>query len=451
LRTESSARYERGVNQAELETACQRAIALIAELAGGKPVAQTIADGRSNRVSQSIELRLARVHQVLGSVKRDGAIGQIEAEDVERILTDLGCQLESIPGNSKVWTVTAPPYRYRDLEREIYLIEEVARLFGYDRFLDKLPDKTEAGGLSAEYQVQRKLREAFRAVGLTEVVQYSLVKPEKEEVVLANPLFVEYSALRTNLLDGLINAFEYNQSQGNGALNAFELGRIFWQTEDGIQEADSVAGILGGDLMSEGRWTRSGKSAPMTWYEAKGCLESVFARLGLSVEYQPDSKDSRLHPGRTASLWLKGKRLGTFGQLHPQLRQQQGLPDAVYAFELSFSTLLDALTREELLTPRFSPYSTYPAVERDLAFFAPVKVSVVELATAMQKAGGDLLDSVELFDEYRGENVPPGRRSLAFSLAYRASDRTLTAEEIEPVHNKIQQALVEQFNVTLRI
>jgi phenylalanyl-tRNA synthetase beta chain len=451
LRTESSARYERGVNQAELETACQRAIALIAELAGGKPVAQTIADGRSNRVSQSIELRLARVHQVLGSVKRDGAIGQIEAEDVERILTDLGCQLESIPGNSKVWTVTAPPYRYRDLEREIDLIEEVARLFGYDRFLDKLPDKTEAGGLSAEYQVQRKLREAFRAVGLTEVVQYSLVKPEKEEVVLANPLFVEYSALRTNLLDGLINAFEYNQSQGNGALNAFELGRIFWQTEDGIQEADSVAGILGGDLMSEGRWTRSGKPAPMTWYEAKGSLESVFARLGLSVEYQPDSKDSRLHPGRTASLWLKGKRLGTFGQLHPQLRQQQGLPDAVYAFELSFSTLLDALTREELLTPRFSPYSTYPAVERDLAFFAPVKVSVVELATAMQKAGGDLLDSVELFDEYRGENVPPGRRSLAFSLAYRASDRTLTAEEIEPVHNKIQQALVEQFNVTLRI
>jgi phenylalanyl-tRNA synthetase beta chain len=189
----------------------------------------------------------------------------------------------------------------------------------------------------------------------------------------------------------------------------------------------------------------------MTWYEAKGSLESVFACLGLSVEYQPDSKDSRLHPGRTASLWLKGKRLGTFGQLHPQLRQQQGLPDAVYAFELSFSTLLDALTREELLTPRFSPYSTYPAVERDLAFFAPVKVSVVELATAMQKAGGDLLDSVELFDEYRGENVPPGRRSLAFSLAYRASDRTLTAEEIEPVHNKIQQALVEQFNVTLRI
>jgi phenylalanyl-tRNA synthetase beta chain len=282
------------------------------------------------------------------------------------------------------------------------------------------------------------------------VVQYSLVKPEKDEVVLANPLFVEYSALRTNLLDGLIDAFEYNQSQGNGALNAFEIGRIFSRSEDGVQEADSIAGILGGDLMSEGRWSRSGKPAPMTWYEAKGILESVFARLGLAVEYQPDRKDDRLHPGRTASLWLGGKRLGTFGQLHPQLRQKRGLLDAVYGFEMSCSVLLEALAREDLQTPRFRPYSTYPALERDLAFFAPVKVSVVELEMAMKKAAGGLLDKVELFDEYRGENVPDGQRSLAFSLAYRASDRTLTDAEVEPVHNKIREVLVERFNVSLR-
>ncbi|AFY75521.1 phenylalanyl-tRNA synthetase, beta subunit [Pleurocapsa sp. PCC 7327] len=450
LRTESSARYERGVNQAELDIACHRAIALIVELAGGTPIAQTIADGRENTKSQSIQLRLARVHQVLGAVKRDNAIGQIEAEDVERILTDLGCQLELVSTKDKVWTVTVPPHRCRDLEREIDLIEEVARLFGYDRFIDKLPDKTEPGGLSFEDRAQRQLREAFRAVGLTEVVQYSLVKPEKDEVVLANPLFVEYSALRTNLLDGLIDAFEYNQSQGNGALNAFEIGRIFSRSEDGVREADSIAGILGGDLMSEGRWSRSGKPAPMTWYEAKGILESVFARLGLAVEYQPDRKDARLHPGRTASLWWGGKRLGTFGQLHPQLRQQRGLLDAVYAFEMSCSVLLEALAREDLQTPRFRPYSTYPALERDLAFFSPVKVSVVELEMAMKKAAGGLLDKVELFDEYRGENVPDGQRSLAFSLAYRSSDRTLTDAEVEPVHNKIREALVERFNVLLR-
>jgi phenylalanyl-tRNA synthetase beta chain len=450
LRTESSARYERGINQAELEVACNRAIALIEEIAQGKPVAQTIVDARPNLSSQSIELRLPRLHQVLGYVKRDNAIAQIEAADVERILTDLGCQLTPIKGKDGVWSVSVPPYRNRDLEREIDLIEEVARLYGYDRFVDKLPDKTEAGGLSLESQVQRRLREAFRAVGLTEVVQYSLVKPEKAEVVIANPLFVEYSALRTNLLDGLIDAFEYNQSQGNGALNAFEIGRTFRRLEQKFEEIDSVAGILGGDLTSEGRWTRGGKPTPMTWYQAKGMLESVCDRLGLAVEYQPDSKDSRLHPGRTASLWLNGKRLGTFGQLHPLLRQQRDLPDAVYGFEMSFSILLEALDRDNLMTLRFRPYSTYPAVERDLAFFASTKVSVADLEKVMNKSGGELLNKIELFDEYRGENVPQGQRSLAFSLVYRASDRTLTDEEVEPVHNKIRETLVEKFNVTPR-
>ncbi len=450
LRTESSARYERGVNQAELELACQRAIALISELAGGTPVGQVMADARPDLSQQSIELRLDRLHQILGLVEKEDEVGEIAAADVERILGDLGCQLTPVPDRENVWTVTVPAYRYRDLEREIDLIEEVARLYGYDRFCDTLPYETEAGGLSFEYQVQRQLREVFRAVGLTEVVHYSLVKPHGDEVVLANPLFAEYSALRPNLLNGLIDAFEYNQSQGNGAFNAFEIGRIFWRVEEGIEEADSIAGILGGDLLTQGCWARSGKPAPMSWYEAKGLLESVFTRLGLSVEYQPDSKDSRLHPGRTASLWLKGDRLGTFGQLHPQLRQEKGLLDAVYGFELSVEVLSYALAQEDLITPHFHAYSSYPAVERDLAFFAANQVSVADLAKAMNQAGGNLLDGVELFDQYQGQNVPDGQRSLAFSLMYRASDRTLTDAEVEPVHEQIREALVERFNVTLR-
>lgn len=179
-------------------------------------------------------------------------------------------------------------------------------------------------------------------------------------------------------------------------------------------------------------------------------LRKRLRSLGLAVEYQPDSKDSRLHPGRTASLWLNGKRLGTFGQLHPLLRQQRNLPDAVYGFEMSFKVLLEALDRDDLMTLRFRPYSTYPAVERDLAFFSPIKISVAELEKAMNKSGGELLDKIELFDEYRGENVPQGQRSLAFSLAYRSCDRTLTDQEVEPVHNKIRETLVEKFNVTLR-
>ncbi len=441
LRTESSARYERGVNQVELELACGRAIALITKLAGGKVIHQVSADTRPKQYSNSIQLRLARLHQVLGSVKQ----GQIQSSDVERILSDLGCQLASVePG---VWQVTVPSYRYRDLEREIDLIEEVARLYGYDNFCETLPKKTSPGGLSASEKAQRQIREAFRAIGLTELVQYSLVKPEKNEVVLANPLLAEYSALRTNLLDGLIDAFEYNQAQGNGALNGFEIGRIFWQEDTQVAEADTLAGIFGGTLAPMGQWTSGGKPTPMTWYEAKGVLESAFQRLGVTVEYRQDSEDKRLHPGRTASLWLGEQSLGRFGQIHPQLRQQRGLIDAVYGFELYLGVLLDSVLKQEQI---FRPYSPYPSVARDLAFFAPQELSVGNLSRLMHQAGSPLLAKVELFDEYQGKNVPAGQRSLAFSLAYQASDRTLTDQEVEPVHTKVREALVKEFQVTLR-
>lgn len=268
-------------------------------------------------------------------------------------------------------------------------------------------------------------------------------------MALANPLFAEYSALRTDLISGLIDAFQFNLEQGNASLNGFEIGRIFWQEEDGLIEAEAIGGILGGDP-TQGKWTRSGRDQPMTWFEAKGLLESVFQRLGLKVEFQPSNQDSRLHPGRTASLWLQGNRLGTFGQLHPQLRQEKGLPDEVYIFQLDLDLLMDWLDRDEILIPRFEFYSTYPATDRDIAFFASTQISVAELTRAIAHAAGDLLESVELFDQYRGKNVPDGQRSLAFRLVYRASDRTLTDAEVEPVHQKVREHLVEKFRVNLR-
>ncbi len=448
LRSESSTRYERGVNSSELEIALDRAIALLQEIAGGTPTHQGVADHRPVLTEQSISLRLERVNAVLGPVHSE--TGTITPKDVERILTDLGCQLNQVSTEPFIWAVTVPSYRQRDIEREIDLIEEVARLYGYDRFCDNLPTKTAAGGLSFEYQVQGRLREAFRAVGLTETVHYSLVKPQEREVRLANPLLAEYSSLRTNLLDGLIDACSYNLSQGNGTLNGFEIGRVFWQNSDGIQEAEAIAAIFGGDFYPAGRWQQGGKPAAMTWYEAKGLLESIFTSLGLAVEYQPDNKDPRFHPGRTASLWLKGQTLGTFGQLHPQLRQERDLLDAVYCVECRLAVLTAALADPGLMTPHFAPYSSYPSVERDLALFAPVELSVTALSRVMIKAGGQLLSAVELFDDYRGETVPTGQRSLAFSLAYQVGDRTLTDEDVEPVHDKIREALRTEFPVTLR-
>jgi phenylalanyl-tRNA synthetase beta chain len=142
--------------------------------------------------------------------------------------------------------------------------------------------------------------------------------------------------------------------------------------------------------------------------------------------------------------------LGTFGQLHPQLRQQRELPDAVYVFDLDLDVLLDELDRDEVRIPSFQLYSPYPASDRDIAFYAPLDVAVADIERTIQKTGGTLLESVELFDEYRGENVPAGQRSLAFRLIYRASDRTLTDEDVEPVHQKVREALEDKFQVDLR-
>jgi phenylalanyl-tRNA synthetase beta chain len=456
IRSEASTRYERGVNLAELETAAHRAIELIIQLAGGKIVCQDVNDHRPNLTLQprTIKLRLERLNQILGPIDDDGEPGDITPEDVERTLTALGCQLTVVEGDAEetVWNAIVPPYRYRDLEREIDLIEEVARLYGYDRFMDTLPSESAAGFLSLDEELLRQIRAAFRAVGLNEVVQYSYAIEKLNngsQVEIVNPMFTEYSTLRSELISGLIQSFQTNLAQGNGALQGFEISKVFGRDETGLTETDVLAGIIGGDP-GVGRWTTGGKPQPLTWYAAKGMLESVCHSLKLPVEYQADRSDAKLHPGRTASLWLEGQKLGYFGQLHPQLRQEKDLPAAVYVFQLNLDPILNYLAVEERLVPVFKNYSSYPPSDRDIAFFAPVDLSLADIQRSITKAGGELLEEVEVFDEYRGTNVPEGQRSLAIRLIYRALDRTLTDTDVEPLQQQVRDVLVEKFRVTLR-
>ncbi|MCY7335529.1 MAG: phenylalanine--tRNA ligase subunit beta [Chamaesiphon sp.] len=456
LRSEASTRYERGVNLAELETATHRAIELIVQLAGGKISSQAVIDRRPDLTLQprTIKLRLERLNQILGPIDDDGEPGEMSTEDVERTLTALGCQLTVTEGDIEetVWNVVVPPYRYRDLEREIDLIEEVARLYGYDRFMDTLPSESTAGFLSLDEELLRRIRAAFRAVGLNEVIQYSYALEKLNngsQVEIVNPMFTEYSTLRSELISGLIQSFQTNLAQGNGALQGFEISKIFGRDETGLIETDVLAGIIGGDP-GIGRWTTGGKPQPLSWYEAKGILESVCHSLKIPVEYQADRSDPKLHPGRTASLWLQGQKLGYFGQLHPQLRQEKDLPAAVYVFQLNLDPILNYLAAEERLVPVFKNYSTFPASDRDIAFFASVDLSLADIQKSITKAGGELLEAVEVFDEYRGANVPDGQRSLAIRSIYRALDRTLTDADVEPLQQKIRDVLVEKFRVTLR-
>ncbi|MGD1856739.1 MAG: phenylalanine--tRNA ligase subunit beta [Leptolyngbyaceae cyanobacterium] len=448
LRTEASARYERGVNPAELELAANRAIQLMVELADASVTHQQDERTKIGQITpiRTVNLRLKRVRQILGSYVAEGALKDLSAADVEDTLTRLGCHLTAEADG--VWVVTVPAYRYRDLEREIDLIEEVARLFGYNRFANTLPQQTSRGRLSPEAALSRQLRTAFRGAGLTEVLHYSLTSPAPERVVLENPLFTEYSALRSDLLSGLIDGFQFNLEQGNGPLNAFEIGHVFANEDGQLNEYERVAGIMGGNA-AQGQW--SGTTQPLSWYEAKGILEAVFQQVGLSVDYRPDSADTRLHPGRTASLWVRGRtRLGTFGQLHPRLRQERDLPEEVYVFELDWDAIAVCLVSDRFRAPKFKSYSTYPGSDRDIAFYAPTSVSVADLEKLIARTGGQLLEAVTLFDQYTGKGVPDGQRSLAFRMFYRANDRTLTDKDIDPLQDKIRAALEKKFKVSLR-
>ncbi|EKV02928.1 phenylalanyl-tRNA synthetase, beta subunit [Leptolyngbya sp. PCC 7375] len=449
LRTEASARYERGVNPAELELAAGRAIQLMVELTDAK--ATHLQDERTEigkiTPTRTVGLRLERVRQILGNyIAEDGTVTPLSADDVEDTLARLGCGLTN--DGEGAWIVTVPAYRYRDLEREIDLVEEVARLFGYNRFGNTLPQQTSRGRLSPEAALARQLRAAFRGAGLTEVLHYSLTNPAPQRVVLENPLFTEYSALRSDLLSGLIDGFQSNLEKGNGPLNAFEIGHVFANEDGQLNEYERIGGILGGNA-AEGQW--SGTTAPMTWYEAKGILETVFQQVGLAVDYRPDSEDERLHPGRTASLWVRGRtRLGTFGQIHPRLRQERDLPEEVYVFELNWDAIATCLVSDRFRAPKFKSFSPYPGSDRDIAFYAPTNVSVADLEKLISRTGGQLLETVTLFDEYKGQGVPEGQRSLAFRMLYRASDRTLTDQDIDPLQDKIRAALEKKFKVTLR-
>jgi phenylalanyl-tRNA synthetase beta chain len=449
LRTEASARYERGVNPAGLEVACAKAVEMLCDLTGGTVRSQQMVDDRS-RSQRQITLRLERVWHVLGEVAIGDGVGYLTEQEVEATLTSLSFtleRLETVAGSPDVhWRVTVPPFREGDIEREIDLIEEIARIYGYGRFCETLPQRTEFGYLSLEQEVTRHLRSLLRGAGFTETLQMSLCAPNGSgQVLLHNPLAVEYGALRNNLLDGLIQTCAYNLNQGNGVIWGFELGRVFGLDEGGSYEVDHLGGIFGGDR-TRGTWQH--QTQPLNWFEAKGVLETLFASLSLRVEYQPDQKDARFHPGRTASLWLAGEHLGTFGELHPQLRAEQGLPDAIYAFEMDLDVLVEAVTSQEIV--RFQPYSTYPKSDRDLAFFASQKVAVADIYRIIRRVAGALLISVELVDEYRGEPVPEGMRSLAFRMVYQAGDRTLTDADIQPIQQQIRDAVVEHFHVVLR-
>jgi phenylalanyl-tRNA synthetase beta chain len=454
LRTESSARFEKGLPPEGTLRAADRAVALLVEITGAQPVGRWL-HRREQAPKPPIALHRDRLHNLLGPVICDGEPQDLEDSSVERTLTALGCGLEAW---EEGWQVTVPPSRAIDLTREVDLIEEVARLVGYDRFDARLPDPLQPGGLDPSQQVERRLREALCAAGLQETCAPSLVGAGPGRLPLANPLLADFGHLRDNLHDELLQAARRNLQASQPGFWAFEIGRVFLGGEAATEEVELLVGVICGERRGE-RWSSSGKPRPLNYWEARGVLEEPLRALRLPLEDRTPGEGRTppemptaplLHPGRWAELVLEGKPRGWFGQLHPALADTLSLPEATHLFQLAMAPLRQAATRPGRWQPQFQPFPTVPASERDLALVVARDTPAAALLAAMRKAGKPLLEHVELVDRYEGEPIPGDRCSQAFRLRYRDPRRTLTDADVEATHEKVRQVLRRQFAAELR-
>ena len=462
LRSEASSRFEKGLPRENTLAAADRAVALLQELAGAHVEGRWL-HGRPEAPTPPVVLNRDALHNLLGPVLVGGEPQDLDDSRIEATLKALGCQLEP---NDDGWSVTVPAQRALDLKREVDLIEEVARLVGYDQFDVHLPDPLVPGGLDPTQQAERRLRRALCAAGLQELSTLSLVKAAKGRISLANPLLADTGHLRDNLHEELLQAARRNRQAFRPDFWAFEIGRVYLAapgqeaaaTDSAkIEERLLLGGIVCGERRSE-LWSSSGQPRPPSYFEARGLLQAGLQSLGLALEDRPALEQGvvgappadLLHPGRSAQLVFEGRPLGWFGQLHPARARELDLSDGTYLFELPLAPLLAAAIRPRRWQPSFTPYATVPPSERDLALVVSRSLTAAELLAAIRKAGKPLLEQAELLDRYEGAQVEAGYCSQAFRLRYRAPDRTLTDGEVDGAHQKVVASLESSFGAKLR-
>ena len=446
LRTEASSRFEKGLPREATLAAADRAVALLMQHCAANVSGRWLHQ-RAEQPIEPLQLRRDALHNLLGPVQDGEDYSDLSDDRIVQTLTALGCQLaEQIDGEG--WLVTVPPSRLMDLQREVDLIEEVARLVGYDHFACHLPDPLEPGGLTPAQQVERRLRRQLCATGLQEACSFSLVPAAAGRIPLANPLLADYGYLRDNLHGELLAAARRNLQSGQPGFWAFEIGQVF--SSDVARSARQLlAGVICGERRGE-RWSSSGKPQPPSYHQARGLLQQALAALAIPIEDRPLTQHPLLHPGRAAQLVVEGRPQGWFGQLHPEQAEKLDLPQTSIIFELELDALLIAATRRNRWQPAFAPYATVPASERDLAVVVAASTHSAELLQVIRKAGKPLLEHAELVDRYEGGQLAAGQCSQAFRLRYRDASRTLTDEEVEAAHSSIRAALEKQLGALLR-
>lgn len=452
LRSESSIRFEKEVDPARVIPALDRAAALIAELAEGL-VTEGIVEVSSGVVQPSkVDVSLDKINGYLGT--------ELSRLEVQTIFGRLHFEYEL--SDSNVFSVHVPTRR-GDITRSVDLIEEVARLHGYDNIPTTLiHGDVVPGSLSKPQAIRRELRKRLTDAGLHEVVSYSFTGPGRTKlfpalamdtnpVRLAMPMSEDRSVLRTTLIAQLLETAAYNRNRKNESAAIFEIGSVFHTDEAQLtrlpQEKHRFAALLTGNR-TEAQW--NAKAVQVDFYDAKGILETVFGVLGLtaSVSYEA-AQPEHFHPGRTAAVLIDTPHgpevIGYVGQLHPALQLEADLADT-YVLEIGLDLLYE-LADSEI---EYKVLPRYPAMQRDIAVVVDQAVAAAKLTGTAWDIAGELLESVRVFDVFTGEKLGAGKKSVAISLVYRHGERTLTDEEVTALHGKVVLQLEQSFAAELR-
>ncbi len=439
LHTDSSHRFERGVDFTLQHRAINRATQLIIQICGGDcgPLTEVCFESYLPK-RNPVSLRQTQIKKILGI--------EPEHQMVQDVLTGLGMRVEF---KDQTWSVTPPGFRF-DIAIEADLLEEIARIYGYNNLPDhSLLMRSELGKAPEALLPVDRIEDMLVDRGYQEVITYSFVDeslqnhlaPEDELVRLQNPISSDLSVMRSTLWCGLVNAALHNVKRQQNRVRIFESGLRFIKQEGEVLQQPRLAGLMLGTVVPE-QWGETARKAD--FFDIKGDLEAIFALSGLGVRYEK-SVHPALHPGQTAEiLTLDGRQLGYLGMLHPTLEKALGFETRVFLFELD----LEIVTQKCIA--RFESLSKFPSVRRDLAVLVDQSVPVAALTNCIRALGEPLIRDVQIFDVYQGDGVPEQSKSIAVSLVLQDFSQTLTESEIDAIFNNVLSALSTQLNAKLR-
>ena len=455
LRTTRSARYEKSLKTTNLLNSFYKLVSLL-RISNPNLICKlhTLAQP-SEKIIAPITLEYENVNKVLGPV--NSSFQNIDTYISPDIITNSLKRLKfkiNYDEKNLVWQVKIPHLRSDDIVREIDLIEEIGRLYGFNNFLTRLPKIKTIGREDYNYQTRKKLTSCLLTLGLNELIQYSLVEEETyihNDIKLINPLVKDYSNLRSSLLPNLIKTVQENVKKSNSAIEGFEYGHVFsGNFLKGITEKEYVAGVFGG-VKTKLSWSDSPRL--LDWFEAKGRIEELFKKLNIIIYWKVFSSlknQNILHPYCTAELYLiNGNKLGYFGQVHPILANKLNLPTDLYLFEFDFELIQNQMQINKLVS--YQEYSSYPKIIKDLSFIIYSQTSFENLKEILYLNGSKFLTKINLLDEYRGTSIPENHTSLCLQLIFQSDEKTLQTKKVENIVDNLKTLLTNKFKATIRI